>query len=214
MVDEWPPEGTSSPREYTKNTKYIYIIAVIISVLFFIAFFPELNEGIDTYLSAYFAFVKSHGVPADGVISRSGAVVGVIVIGILLRKFVIVPVHEGIHYAVDLYWGHNPDFGYREGYLLNNPRVAPLAKGISVGESLTALIAPFAVIGFTSWAVMYITDGIIQGIAAFILIANSAASSEDLYNCFKLFSMDPDTLFANFKENGEIRTEYVVPEEK
>lgn len=210
MTERWPPAGASEPVEYVVNKRRVYGIALIVVLLFGAATLLPLLEGLTSYASKWEAISNTVGLAENSLIHDIiGSVVAII--GCLAILAIVLPIHEGLHYAVGFLLGLNPDFGFDDGVIISNPRVVALSTRIKVWENLLMLIAPFTIIGLISWAVMQVTTGLVGGVAAFVLLANSGASSQDLYHCLRLFRMDPETEFANFEEEEEIRTEYVLP---
>lgn len=211
MSENWPPDGYSDPKEYEKNERHIFAIAFVLLGLFGVPSFLPVVKGVAAYHSMWTDLAESIGIANHPGVRLGATVTALIGLTMLFRK-VIVPIHEGLHYGVGLLLNLNPDFGYEEGRFFKNPRVVALSTDIPVWKNLAMLLAPFAIIGLLSWALIHISSGFVAGIAAVILWANSAASAQDLYHYFRLIRMDGDTKFANFEEGDEIRTEYVVPE--
>lgn len=211
MAENWPPKGYLQPMEYEVNKYHIYGLAVILSVIFGVATIIPILEGVDSYLNIWKSVTDTIGLAESSIIYAIGGVFVACISLYLIWKLVLLPIHEGLHYFVGLSLGLNPDFGYEEGILIDNPRVVALTTGISVWENLAMIIAPFVVIGVLSLLILNIMSGIIAGLAAFILLANSAASCQDMYHYLRLIRMDPGTEFANFEDDGTILTEYAIP---
>lgn len=210
MQENWPPEGYSSGEVYEKNDRAVLIMGAIIAIVFGFSVLSPITIGIRLYDDMMAGFASQFGIGQSTV-----AILGMVFVmgGLCLLCWkVLIPIHEAIHYGVGLVLDMNPEFGYEEGWLLDNPSVVALTTGIPVWKNLAMIVAPFALIGISSWILVQVTGGLVAGIAAFVLLANSASSAQDLYHYVRLLRMNPNTKFANFKEGDEIRTEYAVPE--
>ncbi len=179
--------------------------------IFGVTTYQPIATGTETYVLLWVDFAASIGLSAlpavfGGVAIFAGGLF------VLFRR-VVTPIHERIHYEVARQLDLNPDYGYEEMWFHKNPRVIALSTGISVGENMAMLIAPFVGIGLLSVGVLLVSNGLVAGVAAIVLWVNSASSAQDLYHYLRLLRMDPETKFANFERDGEIRTEYVVPEQ-
>jgi hypothetical protein len=207
MPENWPPEGYSEPREYDKNERHIISLAFIIAGVFAVPALLPIQEGVAAYWEMWNNLGFSYLITAI-----AGTVTSALGILVLFRK-VIVPIHEGIHYAVGLLLDLNPRFGYEEMMYHKNPSVVALSTDIPVWKNMAMLVAPFAIITLLSWSAIQVFGGLVAGVAAVVLWINAAASAQDLYHYFRLLRMNPDTRFANFEEGDDIRTEYAVPEQ-
>jgi hypothetical protein len=207
MSENWPPENYSEPQEYEKNERHIIGLGFIIAGLFAIPALLPIQEGVAAYRQLWTNFHSPYLITAIAVTTTSA--LGMLV---LFRK-VMIPIHEGIHYGVGLLLGLNPRFGYEEMLYHKNPSVVALSTDIPVWKNMAMLVAPFAIITLLSWGVMQVFGGLVAGVAAVVLWINAAASAQDLYHYFRLLRMNSDTRFANFEEEGEIRTEYATPEQ-
>lgn len=209
MPEKWPPNGYTEPQEYSRSDRVILALGAVLAVLFGISTIQPITAGTEVYIKEWLAVALSIGFsPVTAAILGAGlAGVGFVV----LFYGVVTPIHESIHYVVALLLNLNPDFGYQGTGFLKNPRVVALSTGIPVWKNMLMLIAPFLIIGLVSVSIVFVSNGLIAGVAGVVLWVNSAASSQDLYHCVRLLRMDPETKFANFEQDGEIRTEYAVP---
>lgn len=131
----------------------------------------------------------------------------------VFSRFVLIPVHERIHFEVDRYFGINPQYLWTEFLFFSNPSVIPADTHISRYENIASAIAPALIIGIISIIVLIIANGPIETFAAFVLWVNTAASAGDFYNILRISLMPRGTLFSNFKtQEGEYRVEYAVPQ--
>lgn len=211
MPEKWPPAGHTEPQEYNRSERAVLVLGLLLTGLFGISAFQPIAVGAEAYVGMWLAFAASMGVSILPALVAGAAVVCV---GLAFLFLVVVtPIHELIHYGVAKFLNLNPDFGFDEMWPIKNPRVVALSTGIPVWKNMLMLIAPFVTIGLLSTGVLLVTNGLVAGVAGVVLWVNSAASAQDLYHYLRLLRMDPKTKFANFERDGEIKTEYVVPEQ-
>jgi hypothetical protein len=187
------------------------VLGVILTGLFGISTVQPIAVGAEAYVSLWLDFAAEIGLSV-----LPALVAGVAIVGIgfaILFYGIVTPIHEAIHYGVASYLNLKPDFGFDEMWRVKNPRVVALSTNIPVWNNMLMLIAPFVAIGLLSIGVLLVADGLVAGVAGVVLWVNSAASAQDLYHYLRLLRMDPKTKFANFERDGEIKTEYVVPEQ-
>lgn len=211
MAQNWPPRGSIDPKAYEKNESVILLMMAIATVLFGVLCEPLLTEGSESFVQAWLEVATTVGLTKYPLFFAMSAV-GVAIIGVCLVWLkLIIPVHERIHYEVGEYYDLNPEYGYDESRFFSNPCVTAMSTGITIRENIVMLAAPFLLIGMSSVAVMFLSHGIVAGLAAFVFVSNSAGSAQDLYHVGRLLRMPAQTKFANFEEGDEIRTEYVYP---
>lgn len=212
MAGDWTPDGYMDPKEYDTNKKHVYIIAVLLVGFFGIGVRHPFLIGLSNYYTILGNFAESAGV-SDPVVVKIGTSV-TFIIGVLVLFFVLVtPLHEAIHYGVGRLFKLNPEFGYEEAVFFKNPRVVALSTDIPDWMNILMIITPFVVISVLSWGLIQISTGLLAGVAAVILWLNSVSSAQDLYHCSRIFQMEPGTKFANFETDGEVYTEYAMPEQ-
>lgn len=210
-MEHWPPRGHTEPKEYNRSERTILVLGLILAGLFGVTIFQPIEVGAEAYISLWFDFAAGIELP---ILPTSVAGVAIVVVGLVVLLYgIVTPVHECIHYGVASYLNLNPDFGFDERGRMKNPRVVALSTGIPVWKNILMLITPFVAIGLFSAGVLLVADGLVAGVAGVVLWVNSVASAQDVYHCLRLLRMDPETKFANFEQNGEIRTEYVVPKQ-
>ena len=211
MPEDWPPSGHTEPQEYNRSERAVLVLGLLLTGLFGISTFQSIAVGAEAYIGMWLDFAASMGI---SILSALVAGVAIVVVGLAVLLYgIVTPIHELIHYGVAKQLNLNPDFGFDEMRHVKNPRVVALSTGIPVWKNMLMLIAPFVAIGFVAVSAMFAFDGLVAGIAGVVLWVNSASSSQDLYHYLRLLRMDPETKFANFERDGEIRTEYVVPEQ-
>ncbi|WP_158294409.1 DUF3267 domain-containing protein [Halorubrum sp. SD690R] len=211
MPENWPPTGHTEPEEYNRSDRAVLVLGLLLAGLFGISTVQPISVGAEAYLGVWLNFAASIGF---SILPTLVAGVAIAVVGLAVLLYgIVTPIHELIHYEVAKYLNLNPDFGFDEMWPVKNPRVVALSTGIPVWKNMLMLIAPFVVIGLISIGAMFVFDGLLAGIAGVVLWVNSASSSQDLYHYIRLFRMDPEAKFANFERDGEIKTEFVVPEQ-
>lgn len=215
MIEDWPPEGYSHPTEYNRNKWIVLSIGLLVSLPLAVSCLPLIKDGAFAIFRVWRRFLVSIPALAERpiVFFILLFVVGVLIflLWILSLSRLMVVVHERLHYEVGRQFDLNPE--YRHDYFLwfENPGVIALSTGIPRNQNILMLVAPFIIIGLVSLLVMEVSSGIIAASAAFVLLINSAGSALDLYHVIRLLSMPQRTLFANFEEGSEIRTEYAFP---
>jgi len=220
-MTEWPPDGYSAPKEYRPSESGVFGISALIGLLLCIYFRGALAQLADPLVNVLRIAFDQLGL-GKILLAVAGALGGLLLtllltllllIGIgAFFHWVVVPVHEAIHYGANQLQGQKPKYIRTEFLLLENPAVINLSRGISVREYVPGALAPFIIIGLIALLAMQATTGFFEGLAAFVLVANSAASGGDLYNAAYVVSLPRGTLFANFEDGNEYKTEYVVPE--
>lgn len=211
MSEHWPPNDHTEPKEYNRSERAILVLGLILAGLFGLITVQPITGGAEAYTTLWLDFAAEIGVSVLPALTLS---VAMIIVGFVILFYgIVTPIHELIHYGVASYLNLNPDFGFEEMWRVKNPRVVALATSIPVWKNMLMLIAPFVVIGLISAGILLVADGIVAGVAGIILWVNSAASAQDVYHYIRLLQMNPDTKFANFERDGNIRTEYVVPEQ-
>lgn len=210
-MTDWPPEGHTEPKEYERNERSVFAIMLALTGIFGVTTYQPIATGAETYVVLWVDFAARIGLSALPAIFAG---VAIFTGGVLaLFRGIVTPIHERIHYEVARRLDLNPNYGHEEMWFHKNPRVVALSTGISVRENMAMLIAPFLVIGVLSGGVLLVSNGLVAGVAGIVLWINSAASAQDVYHYLRLVRMDPETKFANFEIDGEIRTEYAVPEQ-
>ncbi|MDS0292627.1 DUF3267 domain-containing protein [Halogeometricum luteum] len=210
MPEHWPPNGHTEPKEYNRSERAVLVLGLILTGLFGFTTFQPIAAGSEAYVNLWFDFAAGIGL---SILPALVAGVAIVFVGLAVLLYgIVTPVHEGIHYGVASYLNLNPDFGFDEMWRVKNPRVVALSTGIPVWKNMLMLITPFVAIGLVSAGVLLVANGLVAGVAGVVLWVNSAASAQDVYHYLRLLRMDPKAKFANFERDGEIRTEYVVPE--
>lgn len=215
-MTDWPPEGYGEPREWQKNETVIAVIAGVTGIVFFAVVHP--------WLRVFAAIITDGTQLVTAMLGLSQSLIASLVtVTVLLAVFIAImialflevttPIHERIHYEINRYYGLNPEYTTQEVLSVDSPGVIPVTTGITLRENNVSALGPFLVIGVVSGGLMLVTDGVVGGVFAFILLANSASSAGDLYNVWRFVRMPAGTLFANFREgDDEYRTEYAYPE--
>lgn len=216
FMEEWPPDGYGNPREWEKSEKAVALIAGLLTVVFI----GKTQQSLTILGGEIFDLIQwmwavtgvtGSAVPMFGI--------GILVVGgaalLLAVAFqkVVIPIHERIHYEIDRVLGLNPEYTYQYFLFMKNPCVIPVSAGISLWENTLSTLGPFVIIGVASGGIMILTEGVVAGLAALVLVTNSAGSAADIYTVMRFVQMPRGTLFANFKvrENG-YQKEYVFPE--
>lgn len=215
-MTEWPPEGYSTPKEYRPSELTVFGIGAAVGLPLFVYLRTSLAQLADPLVKALRLALNHLGHERASLLWLVGGAVLTLLLLIGVGAFfrwVVVPIHEAIHYGVDRLQGQNPKYIRTEFLFFENPAVINLSRGISIREYVPGAVAPFVVIGLAALLAMQVTTGFLEGIAAFVLVANSAASGGDLYHTIRVLSLPRGTLFANFEDGDEYRTEYAIPEE-
>jgi hypothetical protein len=58
---------------------------------------------------------------------------------------------------------------------------------------------------------MWFTGGILAATAALMFCINAVPSCGDIYNTVRITLMPKGTLFANFDDDGDLRSEFATP---
>lgn len=211
MGESWPPDGYGDPKEYDRNEYHVVAVGSLLAIVFVGLLTQPMASAAREWVAISLSLFQDSATVLGYLPLILFAVIGATVPMIALWKVIIVPIHEGLHYLPGLMFDNNPDFGYADGLVGKNPRVVPLTTNITIRENLISITAPFAVIGVVTLSMMLVTSGLLRGIFAFALIANSVASAQDIYHVLRLSRMPAGTRFANFEESGGITTEYAEP---
>lgn len=218
MMTEWPPDGYSSPEEYRSSELGVAGVGVAIGASLFAYLRTTLAQLADPLVAGLGQGLDQLGI--DGWALALAWIGGGLMLTLLVLagvgaffRWVVVPVHERIHYEVNRLQGQNPEYIHTKFLFFENPSVINLSRWISAREYVPGALAPFVLIGLAALIAMQVTDGFLEALAAFVLVTNSAASGGDLYNATRVLLLPRGTLFANFKDGDEYRTEYAVPEE-
>ncbi len=134
-----------------------------------------------------------------------------LVIWLLASGSVIIALHEGVHYAVSALEGYNPRFEWRSHLGLKNPSIVIYAESITRRENILTLITPFVLLSILCVIVMWFTSGILAATAATMFCANTVPSCADIYHTVRIARMPNGTLFANFDDDGDLRSEFAIP---
>lgn len=213
MVDSWPPHGYTKPKEYNRNETHVLLVMLVVTAGVVVVAGEKAAEGGSVYVDWWFNFAAQTAVSSSPILSVGLAMLVAAVGFVAIHKVIIVPVHEAIHYLLGWLLDMSPKFRYDDGFIGQNPAVVALSTDIPVWKNLVMLTGPFVLIGIASVTVAFLTEGLLAGVAAVIFMTNSVGSAQDLYHHVRLVQMNPKTRFANFEENGEIRTEYAVPQD-
>lgn len=210
MSEDWPPGGYSPPVEYERSELLAILIAVVVGISIASVTVSAIQSAAGNLIEAWVNFAQTIGMgPLPLVI---GAHLGWIS-WILILSILMIALHESVHFGIGRLLGMAPKFELDDFAVLKNPSVVILSDGIKRWENLAMLSGPFVLIGSISLIIMVTTDGVVSGSAAYILLINSAASGLDIYHIIRLLLMPKGTQYANFRDGGELRTEYTVPEE-
>ena len=195
MAKKSPPDGYSEFTEYDVPEKIIGVGTILLLIVQILLVFP----GIVGWLSN----------EIDGDIVR---ILTISLDEILLIGAMVV-VHEGIHYAVSLTQGYSPTVGVYfvkqfHGIKEPTPYVVVLNEFISRKENIAMLSMPLLVIDAIALiAIAPIFPEPVAYYAKVVLIVNTSASLQDVYNVVRIWTMEEDTLFLNTRED-EIRSVY------
>lgn len=210
MAGHWPPEGYSTPKEYERSVGIVTLIAILIGLVLIPITIPPIRSAIPPLIDGWVDFGYNVQLSADLLVI--GAYFVLLTWMILLLTAMTI-VHESFHYGVGHILELEPTFEWDEFVILKNPSIVAYAKGIKRVENLAMLSTPFVFIGLACWITMATTDGLVSGSAALILLTNSAVSGQDIYHILRILKMPNGTQFRNYRDDCQLRTEYVVPRE-
>lgn len=199
MSRKTPPDGYSEFHEYNVPEKLIGVGTFLLMVGIGEALFPG---AVGWYI--------------DGV---SNDLVGLLTVSLdeIFLISVMIVVHEGIHYAVGTVQGYSPKAGVRfvkhiHGIKEPSPYVVVLDEFISREENLAMLAAPLVVInGAAIVALLPVFPEAVAHYAKVVLVVNTAASLQDIYNVVRIWTFEKGTLFFNTL-GEEFQTDYCKPD--
>lgn len=217
-MSEWPPSGYSTPKEWNTSERSVALITVLLGIPLLAGFRATLTQLADPLVAAIRDVISQLGLNGWFLIGAwlgGGLILTVLLVGSLavLFRWVIVPIHERIHYEADRLQSQNPRYITQELLFFENPAVINLSSGITPRKYIPTALAPLFIIGAAALLATYILNGFLEGVAAFVLVANSAASAGDLSNTIRVLLMPQGVQFANFEDGDGYKTEYVVPNE-
>jgi hypothetical protein len=132
---------------------------------------------------------------------------------VVISGVCIVAIHEAIHYIVALLNGAEPELIWTERLGLKSPGIMPYGTGLTRGENIAGLLAPFILLNTLAGSIMLSSNGIVAGTAATMFAINSVPSCSDIYNSIKVARMPRGTKYANFDNGKRIKSEYALPED-
>lgn len=217
-MSEWPPPGYSTPKEWDSSKRSDALIALLVGIPLLAGFQSQLTQLADPLVGALRVAVSQTAL--EGWLLTGAWLGGRLTLTMLLCgslaalcRWVIVPIHERIHYEAKRLQGQNPRYITQELFFFENPAVINLSTGITPRKDIPTTLAPLFIIGATALLATHVLNGFLEGLAAFVLVANSIASAGDLSNTIRVLLMPQGVQFANFEDGNEYKTEYVVPNE-
>lgn len=212
MSEHWPPDGYSNPKLYEVNDRYTILIGLALTPLV-LAFTASALKGIVPPLLSFIQALGQTTEIVNSPILYLATALFVVTAWLVISGVFIVAIHEAIHYVVDLLNGYEPEFIWKERLGFNGPAIMPYGMGLTRGENIAGLLAPFFLLSVFAGSIMLISDGIVAGTAALMFAINSVASCSDIYNSIKVARMPRGTKYANL-DNGEgIKSEYALPKD-
>lgn len=212
MTDRWPPEGYATPTEYVASDKWIVAIGFALILPVIGITHADISEG-----TLYFIGWSEWALASVDILSRplllSFVAFSASLCWILASAIIVITLHESIHYAVAALFNLNPRFEFNLQLYMPNPSVVAYQQGISRGENVAMLLAPFSIISIVCVFGIAVASGVVSGTFAFIFAVNAVPSCADLYHVGRIVQMPHGTLFANFEGEGDaLRTEVSTPE--
>lgn len=219
-MTEWPPESHSNLKEWEEDELGLVIVGIILLIVVGVIVYFLRSEMIQFFRIMYgniVGFIQTIGIPPESPIHFPLFVFTgcVLLYGLyIMFRDVIIPIHERIHYWIADFYGLNPEHTTKESLFMENPGVICVTTNIPVWQSTLVSAGPFVVIGIASALIILLIDGVIAGLAAFILVFNTGISHVDIHKIIRIALLPKGTRFANFKEGeNEYRSEYAIPEE-
>lgn len=192
------PTGYTEYVEYIVPERRIHLLMVALTVGLAEVFFP--GAVVEFYNTASQGFINFVVVSLEEILFIGGMIF----------------VHECIHYLVAYKQGYDPQAGIRltdSFYVIKEPSpyIIVLNEHISRRHNIGMLIAPLLVIDFVALVgLLPIFPAYVAYFAKIALVVNTASSMQDVYNVFRLLTMDEDTRFINIMED-EVRSFYCKP---
>ncbi|WP_083893800.1 DUF3267 domain-containing protein [Halovivax asiaticus] len=210
MTENWPPDGYTEPEQYIANDRRIMSIGLALFFPVLVLSSPSLGQGSSALGSHILEFGNSTGLIEYFPLYLL-SVAFVYLVWLLGSMALTILVHEGIHYGISYIYGNNPEFEWSSTFGVRNPSVVAYSVGMGRFESLLSMIGPFATLSVLSGAIMLSTSGILAGTAAIMFCTNTVPSCSDIYNSCRIALMPRGAKFVNFKEKGELRSEFAIP---
>lgn len=215
-MPDWPPDGYSEPIQWEKDERGAAIVGVVLAIAVGYLVRFAIIQFLYIMRANIVGFIETLGIPRDSSLYVPLLVFGggVLLYGLYVAyRDVIVPIHEHIHYRIADFFELNPEHSTEKLLFMENPGVICVTTDIPVWQSTVVTISPFLVVGLTSALVVVLIDGVIAGLAAFILVFNTLSSDGDIYTILRFSTLPNGTLFAHFKETeNEYRSEYAIPD--
>lgn len=210
MSSGWPPDGYSSPKGYENHDRRILVTGLILTIPAIVVTEGPIGKGGETVAKMSIAGLQSSGI-------NDGAYLTALAIGgafgwILISGVVIVLIHEAIHFAVGELRNAKPQFKWSSTLNIPNPSVVAYRTGLNRWDHILMLSAPFTTLSTVCGIVMWFSSGVIAGTAAVMFAVNAVPSCADIYDTFRISTMPKGTLFANFDDEGTLRSEFVIPD--
>jgi hypothetical protein len=211
MTEGWPPEGYSTPTEYVSSDRWIVTIGVALVLPAVLFTHTKISMGTVNLIGWSQKALKNIGIHGRPLLLLFAAFLAS-VCWILVSGIVVITVHECIHYTFATIFNKNPRFEFNWQLNMPNPSVVAYHQGITRGEHVAMLIAPFSILSLVCGIGMVVTSGVVSGTFAIMFAVNAVPSCGDLYHVGRIVNMPPGTLFANFEEEDNLRTEVSTPE--
>ncbi len=211
MTEGWPPGGYATPTEYVSSDRWIAAISVALILPVVLFTHTEISRGAVYFIGWSEWALKTVDVQSRPLLLLFAAFLAAIC-WILVSAIVVITAHESVHYTLATIFNNNPRFEFNWKLYMPNPSVVAYHQGISRGENIAMLIAPFSILSLVCAIMMWSTSGVVSGTFAFMFAVNAVPSCGDLYHVGRIVQMPRGTLFANFEEEDALRTEVSVPE--
>lgn len=212
MSEHWPPDGYSNPKRYEVDDRYTILIAVALIPSVLVITAPALKGVVPPLLSIIQVLGQTTGVVNYPILYLATAFF-VVAGWVAISGVFIVAIHEATHYVVALLNGSEPEFIWTERLGLKSPAIMPYGTGLTRGENIAGLLAPFVLLNVFAGSIMLVSDGIVAGTAGAMFAINSVPSCSDIYNSIKVARMPERTKYANFDNGEKIKSEYAVPKD-
>lgn len=211
MANHWPPEGYADPSEYLVNERRALLtsIALFLPTLFLIH--KPIRNSVDLFSNTFLPLIRGTALGGGPLIIVS-LVMTLAFTWIIIWTAMTIGIHEAIHYLVSWLFRLNPKFEWHWQFGFPNPSVVTYDIGIPRWQDVVVLGSPFILISAISGYILLNSQGYVAGTSAVVFATNTVPSGNDIYNVIRLVQMPKGTMFANFRENGKLRTEYIIPD--
>lgn len=213
-MEDWPPAGFTEPKEMEDaNRAIVLLIAVTSAAPLFYFLSPailELGNPIREILQ-----IILNQLNVTSTLAFYAVIILLFTLYFLFLIFsiwhVLIPIHERIHFEMYRLQGLNPEYTHENFLMMRNPAVIANNTGLTRLQNILSAISPLIIIGSASVTGVFVFDGTLAGLAALVLIANTAASCSDIYKFVLMLRMPKGALFANHKNKDNFTTEYATP---